>query len=71
MIKKLFFTILKTIEYSGVAGIILGLVFLPHYLDDIEIRCKVDMHLARLASAMTNRDVFIIEVKEFCERMKE
>ena len=58
-------------EYSGIAGVILGLVFLPIYIEDVELRCKVDMQLAILASAMTNRDVFIMEVKEFCESMKE
>ena len=71
MIKKLFFAILKTVEYSGIAGVILGLVFVPRYVEDVELRCKVDMQLARLASAMTDRNVFIMEVKEFCESMKE
>ena len=67
MIKKLFFAILKTVEYSGISGVILGLVFLPRYVEDVEFRCKVDMQLARLASAITDRDVFIMGVKEFCE----
>ena len=67
MIKKLFLTILKTVEYSSVAGFILVLVLSPRYVQDIEFRCKVDMQFARLASAMTNRDVFIMGVKEFCE----